>query len=148
MAGGGDAEQSSGASSKMHGRPPVIVSPSDRRPPQPLELPMAHAENAAVESALTFMMTSGLGGEPNSSATVASVGTPSGELGSALAAAEYAIHCLDRCRVMSHVLLTHLPSSPGRLMPAAAYSVLELSGARNYLDSLSCNRSGEPQVRM
>lgn len=84
MAGGGDAEQSSGASSRMHGRPPVIVSPNDRRPPQPAEPPpMAHAENAAVESALTLMMTSGLGGEPKSSATVASVGTPSGELVSA-----------------------------------------------------------------
>jgi hypothetical protein len=84
MAGGGEAAQSSGASSRMLGRPPVRVSPRERLPlpDRPLE-PMAHAEKAAVESALTFMMTSGLEGDPKSSATVASVGTPSGERGSA-----------------------------------------------------------------
>ncbi len=84
VAGGGEAAQSSGASSRMLGRPPVRVSPRERRPPPDSALdPMAHAEKAAVESAFTLMITSGLDGDPKSSATVASVGTPSGEVGSA-----------------------------------------------------------------
>lgn len=86
MQGGGEPPRSSGASSMMQGRPPVSVSPSERRPPPPPPAeppPIAHAENAAVESALTLMMTSGLAGEPKSRATVASVGTPSGDVGSA-----------------------------------------------------------------
>jgi hypothetical protein len=47
---------------------------------------MAQAAKAAVESALTLMITSGLGGDARSSCMVASVGTPSGDVGSAHAA--------------------------------------------------------------
>ena len=66
-------------------RLPVMVSPRDMRGARPPPPPMAQAENAAVESALTLMITSGLAGEARSSCVVTSVGTPSGDMGSAKA---------------------------------------------------------------
>lgn len=47
------------------------------------EVPMAQAENAAVLSALTLMMTSGLCGTAAPQCSVASAATPSGDAGSA-----------------------------------------------------------------
>lgn len=46
-------------------------------------VPMAHAEKAAVLSALTLMITSGLSGGAAPQCTVASAATPSGDAGSA-----------------------------------------------------------------
>ncbi len=46
-------------------------------------VPMAHAEKAAVLSALMLMMTSGLCGTPAPQWAVASAATPSGDAGSA-----------------------------------------------------------------
>ena len=45
-------------------------------------VPMAQAEKAAVLSALTLMMTSGLPGAAAPQCTVASAATPSGDAGS------------------------------------------------------------------
>ena len=55
-------------------------------------VPMAQAEKAAVLSALTLMMTSGLPGAAAPQCTVASAATPSGDAGSG-AAQEAACHC-------------------------------------------------------
>jgi hypothetical protein len=47
------------------------------------QLPMAHAEKAAVLSALMLMITSGLSGGAATQCTVASAATPSGDAESA-----------------------------------------------------------------
>ena len=53
-------------------------------------VPMAHAEKAAVLSALTLMMTSGLSGAAAPQCAVASAATPSGDADSG--AAQGAVH--------------------------------------------------------
>ena len=72
-------------------------------------VPMAQAEKAAVLSALTLMMTSGLPGAAAPQCTVASAATPSGDAGSRAAqeaARQYWIALLGRTDWSPHTVLS------------------------------------------